>query len=399
MTDGALAGLRVIDAATLAAGPLIATWMGEHGAEVIKVEQPDGGDPLRQWGAQRDGIGLMWKSVARNKKCVTLNLRLEAGRDLLRSLTRQADVVIMNLRPSTMRKWGLEYESLAADNPKLVMVHVTGYGAGGPKSDWPGFGTLGEAMSGFAHLTGTPDGPPTLPSFMLADGVAGLTATYAVMMALYHRDTRGGIRAADRHQPDRTAGPAARAVGADLRPARHDPGQDRQPVGHQRTAQHLPDQRRPLAGDVRQRPHDRDARAAGGRPAGADRGPEVRRGAAAAAERGRDRRDHGGLDRPAHAGRRPWPSSRRRASRPRRSTTPSSCSTTRSCGRAASTRRSPTRNSARCGSRRRFPASPPPRAPSPTWARGSGSTTPRSTVSCSASTTAACAELHEQGVI
>ena len=192
MTDGALAGLRVIDAATLAAGPLIATWLGEHGAEVIKVEQPDGGDPLRQWGAQRDGIGLMWKSVARNKKCVTLNLRLEAGRDLLRSLTRQADVLIMNLRPSTLRRWGLEYESLAAANPKLVMIHVTGYGAGGPKSDWPGFGTLGEAMSGFAHLTGTPDGPPTLPSFMLADGVAGLTATYAVMMALYHRDARGG---------------------------------------------------------------------------------------------------------------------------------------------------------------------------------------------------------------
>ncbi|MGD0238897.1 MAG: CoA transferase [Streptosporangiaceae bacterium] len=192
MTGGALTGLRVIDAATLAAGPLIATWLGEHGAEVVKIEQPDGGDPLRQWGAQRDGIGLMWKSVARNKKCVTLNLRLEAGRDLLRSLTQQADVVITNLRPSTLRSWGLEYERLAAANSKLVMVHVTGYGAGGPKSDWPGFGTLGEAMSGFAHLTGTPDGPPTLPSFMLADGVAALTATWAVMMALYHRDTGSG---------------------------------------------------------------------------------------------------------------------------------------------------------------------------------------------------------------
>lgn len=200
MTNGALDGLRVIDAATLAAGPLIATWMAEHGAEVIKVEQPDGGDPLRQWGAQRDGIGLMWKSVARNKKCVTLNLRLDAGRDLLRSLTRQADVVIMNLRPSTLDKWGLGYGRLAADNPRLVMVHVTGYGASGPKSDWPGFGTLGEAMSGFAHLTGTPDGPPTLPSFMLADGVAGLTATYAVMMALYHRDTSGGNAGSGRGQ-------------------------------------------------------------------------------------------------------------------------------------------------------------------------------------------------------
>jgi crotonobetainyl-CoA:carnitine CoA-transferase CaiB-like acyl-CoA transferase len=191
VTDGALAGLRVIDAATLAAGPLIATWMGEFGAEVIKVEQPDGGDPLRQWGAQRDGVGLMWKSVARNKKCVTLNLRHEPGRALLRSLAGQADVVVLNLRPSTLHRWGLDYENLAAANRGLVMVHVTGYGAGGPKSDWPGFGTLGEAMSGFAHLTGTPDGPPTLPSFMLADGVAALNATYAVMMALYHRDVHG----------------------------------------------------------------------------------------------------------------------------------------------------------------------------------------------------------------
>ena len=192
MIDGPLAGLRVIDAATLAAGPLIATWMGEHGAEVIKLEQPGGGDPLRQWGAQRDGVGLMWKSVSRNKKCATLNLRTEAGRDLLRSLVREADVIILNVRPSTLTKWGLDYPSLAAENPRLVMVHVTGYGAGGPKSDWPGFGTLGEAMSGFAHLTGTPTGPPTLPSFMLADGVAALNATYAVMMALYHRDVHGG---------------------------------------------------------------------------------------------------------------------------------------------------------------------------------------------------------------
>jgi crotonobetainyl-CoA:carnitine CoA-transferase CaiB-like acyl-CoA transferase len=190
--DGPLAGLRVIDAATLAAGPLIATWLGEHGAEVIKIEQPDGGDPLRQWGAQRDGIGLMWKSLGRNKKSATLNLRLESGRELLRRLAATADVLVLNLRPSTMAKWGLDHARLSAANPGLVMVHVTGFGAGGPKSDRPGFGTLGEAMSGFAHLTGETDGPPTLPSFMLADGVAALTATYAVMMALYHRDVHGG---------------------------------------------------------------------------------------------------------------------------------------------------------------------------------------------------------------
>jgi crotonobetainyl-CoA:carnitine CoA-transferase CaiB-like acyl-CoA transferase len=191
MTDGPLTGLRVIDAATLAAGPLVATWLGEHGAEVIKIEQPDGGDPLRQWGAQKDGVGLMWKSLGRNKKCVTLNLRVEAGRGLLRELARTADVVVLNLRPSTLTRWGLDHAGLRAVNPKLVMVHITGFGAGGPRSDRPGFGTLGEAMSGFAHLTGSPDGPPTLPSFMLADGVAALTATYAVMMALYHRDVHG----------------------------------------------------------------------------------------------------------------------------------------------------------------------------------------------------------------
>ncbi|MEU7816540.1 CoA transferase [Pseudonocardia sp. NPDC049154] len=192
MGSGPLTGIRVVDAATLAAGPLVATWLGEHGAEVIKVEQPDGGDPLRQWGAQRDGVGLMWKSLGRNKKSVTLNLREEAGRDLLRGLTDTADVVVLNLRPSTLTRWGLDHAALAATNPGLVMLHVTGFGAGGPKSDRPGFGTLGEAMSGFAHLTGEPDGPPTLPAFMLADGVAALTATYAVMMALYHRDVHGG---------------------------------------------------------------------------------------------------------------------------------------------------------------------------------------------------------------
>jgi crotonobetainyl-CoA:carnitine CoA-transferase CaiB-like acyl-CoA transferase len=190
--SGPLAGIRVLDAATLAAGPLIATWMAEFGAEVIKVEQPDGGDPLRQWGAQRAGVGLMWKSLGRNKKSITLNLREPAGRELLRGLAGKSDVLVMNLRPSTLARWELDYERLRTEHPGLVMVHVTGFGAGGPKSDRPGFGTLGEAMSGFAHLTGHPDGPPTLPSFMLADGVAALTATYAVMMALYHRDVHGG---------------------------------------------------------------------------------------------------------------------------------------------------------------------------------------------------------------
>lgn len=184
-----LSEVRVVDAATLVAGPMVATCLGEFGAEVIKVEQPQGGDPLRQWGAQRNGAGLMWKSIARNKKSVTADLRVEAGRELLRDLVAVSDVLIVNLRPSTMRRWGLTYGELRTRNEGLVMVHVTGFGAGGPKSDLPGFGTLGEAMSGFAHLTGQAGGPPTLPSFMLADGVAALTATYAVMIALFHRET------------------------------------------------------------------------------------------------------------------------------------------------------------------------------------------------------------------
>jgi crotonobetainyl-CoA:carnitine CoA-transferase CaiB-like acyl-CoA transferase len=183
-----LAGLRVIDAATLAAGPLVATSLGEFGAEVIKVERPGCGDPLRTWGPLRDDVGLVWKSVSRNKKCVTLDLRAAAGRELLHRLLGVSDVLIVNTKPSTLARWHLDYGSVHKRHTKLVMLHVTGYGYGGPATDRPGYGTLAEAMSGFAHVTGQPDGPPTLPPFMLADGVAAMSATYAVMTALYHRD-------------------------------------------------------------------------------------------------------------------------------------------------------------------------------------------------------------------
>jgi crotonobetainyl-CoA:carnitine CoA-transferase CaiB-like acyl-CoA transferase len=186
-----LTGLRVIDTATLAAGPLVATALGEFGAEVIKVEEPRSGDPLRTWGARRDGVGLVWKSVSRNKKCVTLDLRCADGREVLHRLLGVSDVLVANTRPSTLTRWQLDYESVHARHPQLVMLHVTGYGRGGPASDRPGYGTLAEAMSGFAHVTGQAGGPPTLPPFMLADGVASLAATYAVMMALYHRDVHG----------------------------------------------------------------------------------------------------------------------------------------------------------------------------------------------------------------
>jgi len=189
---GPLHGVRVLEAATLAAGPLVATAFGEFGAEVIKVEQPGAGDPMRTWGDRREGIGLVWKSVSRNKRCVTLDLRKPDGQELFHRLLDVSDVLVVGNRPSALVRWGIDYESVHQRHPHVVMLHVSGYGRGGPKSDRPGYGTLAEAMSGFAHLTGLPDGPPTLPPFMLADGVASMAATYAVMMALYHRDVHGG---------------------------------------------------------------------------------------------------------------------------------------------------------------------------------------------------------------
>jgi crotonobetainyl-CoA:carnitine CoA-transferase CaiB-like acyl-CoA transferase len=187
-----LDGLRAIEFATLAAGPMVGTALGEYGADVIKVEQPGAGDPLRTWGDRKDGIALVWKSVSRNKRCVTLDLRHAEGQALFHRLLDVSDVLIAGNRPSALERWGIDYDSVHAAHPQIVMVHITGYGRGGPKSDQPGYGTLAEAMSGFAHLTGQPDGPPTLPPFMLADGVAAQAATWAVMMALYHRDVHGG---------------------------------------------------------------------------------------------------------------------------------------------------------------------------------------------------------------
>ncbi|PQM47369.1 Succinyl-CoA--L-malate CoA-transferase beta subunit [Mycobacterium talmoniae] len=191
MTPMMLDGIRVLDLATLAAAPLAATYLGEFGADVIKIEQPGGGDPIRSWGNQRDDVGLMWKSVSRNKRSITCNLRVPEGQQLVRKLVEHADVVIANTRPQTLRKWGLDYPALRDVNDRIVMLHITGFGLTGPKSERPGFGTLGEAMSGFANITGEADGPPTLPPFMLADGVASLNGAYAVMMALYHRDVHG----------------------------------------------------------------------------------------------------------------------------------------------------------------------------------------------------------------
>jgi crotonobetainyl-CoA:carnitine CoA-transferase CaiB-like acyl-CoA transferase len=188
--SAALAGLRVLDVSTLFAGPLAATMLGDFGADVVKIEHPKG-DPVRYHGASKDGVGLWGKVVGRNKRGITLYLGSPEGQEVFRRLVAGADVVIENFRPGTLERWGLGYDELSRINPGLVLVRVTGFGQFGPYSGRPGFGTLAEAMSGFAAITGEPDGPPTLPPFGLADGISALTAAFATMTALRARDTTG----------------------------------------------------------------------------------------------------------------------------------------------------------------------------------------------------------------
>src|SRR5262249_13952045 len=154
---------------TLFAGPLIATMMADFGAEVLKIEHPAKGDPARGHGPAKDGVALWWTALARNKKAITLYLGSPEGQELFLRLAASADVVIENFRPGTLERWNLGYEELRTVNEGLVLVRVSGFGQFGPYSHRPGFGTLAEAMSGFAHLTGLADGPPTLPPFGLAD--------------------------------------------------------------------------------------------------------------------------------------------------------------------------------------------------------------------------------------
>jgi crotonobetainyl-CoA:carnitine CoA-transferase CaiB-like acyl-CoA transferase len=188
---GPLAGLRVLDVATLFAGPLAATMLGDFGAEVIKIEHPRRPDPSRGHGPSKNGVGLWWKLLGRNKKTMTLDLSSPGGRAVLLRLAAEADVVIENFRPGTLEKWDLGWEELSAVNPRLVLARVTGFGQFGPYARRPGFGTLAEAMSGFAAITGDVDGPPTLPPFGLADSIAALATSYAVMAALRGREATG----------------------------------------------------------------------------------------------------------------------------------------------------------------------------------------------------------------
>lgn len=189
---GPLDGVRVIDLSTVLAGPLAAQVLGDYGADVIKVEHPKKGDSFRHHGANKDGHGLWWKIVSRNKRCIAIDLSHPDGAAVLLHLVRNADVIIENFRPGTLERWGLGWDEIHAVNPRTVLVRITGFGQQGPYRSRPGFGTLAEAMSGFAAVTGEPDGPPTLPPMGLADTLSGLSGVGAVMMALWHRDRPGG---------------------------------------------------------------------------------------------------------------------------------------------------------------------------------------------------------------
>jgi crotonobetainyl-CoA:carnitine CoA-transferase CaiB-like acyl-CoA transferase len=185
---GPLAGIKVLDVSTVYAAPITAMLLGDLGADVVKVEHPKG-DPARTHGWNREGHGLWWKVIARNKRTVTLNLGKPEGAELLRKFVADADVLVENFRPGVMEKWGLGPDVLLGINPRLVMLRVTGFGQTGPYAQRRAFGTLMEAMSGFAHQTGQEDGPPTLPPFGLADGVAGIAGALAALIALYARDS------------------------------------------------------------------------------------------------------------------------------------------------------------------------------------------------------------------
>ncbi|MFC9436528.1 CaiB/BaiF CoA transferase family protein [Nocardia sp. NPDC057030] len=191
-STGPLADLRVIEMGQLLAGPFCGQLLGDFGAEVIKLESPGTGDPMRQWGRdQSQGKSLWWPVVARNKKSVTCNLREPAGQRLARRLIGHADIVIENFRPGTMERWGLGFDRLRADNPGLIMTRVTGYGQTGPYAPRAGYGSIGEAMGGIRYVTGDPDHPPARTGISLGDSLAAVFATIGTLAAVHHRATTG----------------------------------------------------------------------------------------------------------------------------------------------------------------------------------------------------------------
>jgi formyl-CoA transferase/succinyl-CoA--D-citramalate CoA-transferase len=189
---GALVGLRVLEVGHIIGGPFCGHLFADHGAEVIKVEPPGVGDPMRAWGGLYKGVGLYWSIIGRGKKSVTLDLRQEAGQKAFRDLAATADVVVENFRPGTMERWGIGPDDLREINPRLVMVRITGFGQTGPYRDRAGFGSVAEAMSGFRHLSGEPDRQPVRVGISIGDALGGTQGLVGALMALWSRDRRGG---------------------------------------------------------------------------------------------------------------------------------------------------------------------------------------------------------------
>jgi formyl-CoA transferase len=192
LTTDALQGLRVIEMGQLIAGPFAGKTLGDFGADVIKIEAPGAGDPLRNWRKILDGTSVWWQVQSRNKRSIALDLRNPEGQAIAKRLIAQADVLIENFRPGTLEAWGMDYESLARDNPGLIMLRISGYGQTGPYRDQPGFGVIGEAMGGLRHLTGEPGRVPVRCGISIGDTLAALHGTIGVLTALYHRKVNGG---------------------------------------------------------------------------------------------------------------------------------------------------------------------------------------------------------------
>ncbi|HJV38984.1 MAG TPA: CoA transferase [Geothrix sp.] len=192
MQPSVLSGIRVLELGQLIAGPFAAKILGEFGAEVIKVEPPGAGDPLRKWRLLKDGTSVWWQVQSRNKQSVALDLRKAEGQAIVRALAAEADVLIENFRPGTLEGWGLGWEELHALNPGMVMLRISGYGQTGPYRDRPGFGVIGEAMGGLRHLTAEPGRTPVRVGVSIGDSLAGLHGALGVLLALYHRQVNGG---------------------------------------------------------------------------------------------------------------------------------------------------------------------------------------------------------------
>ncbi len=191
-TTKPLAGVKVLELGTLIAGPFAARIMAEFGAEVIKIESPDGGDPLRQWRKLYEGTSLWWYLQARNKKSVTVNLKHPEGVAIVKALAREANIVVENFRPGVLEKLGLGWDALSAENPDLVMLRLSGFGQSGPMAAQPGFGAIGESMGGLRYVTGFPDRPPVKTGISIGDSIAALWGVIGAMMALRHREVNGG---------------------------------------------------------------------------------------------------------------------------------------------------------------------------------------------------------------